>query len=247
MMAHPSRQPPPKSPMSLDHAELHALRPYLLRFARLQLRDAAVAEDAVSETLLAVLEHPERFAGQSALRTYLVGILKHKIIDALRSGKREVRLALAAGDDGQPQSDDDAFDALFTRNGHYQDPPSDWGDPERAFERREFFEILQLCVDRLPARTGRIFMMREWLELDTKKSVSICRSARPMPGQCSTGPACACANAWSCTGSASVAVPGRRVEPADIPAIEPPRPTCRKPRLPVPRAGCCRTAKRSTT
>ena len=74
-----------------------------------------------------------------------------------------------SGDDGQPQSDDDAFDALFTRNGHYQDPPSDWGDPERAFERREFFEILQLCVDRLPARTGRIFMMREWLELETEE------------------------------------------------------------------------------
>lgn len=155
--------------MSLDPAELQVIRPYLLRFARLQLRDDAVAEDAVSETLLAVLEHPERFAGQSALRTYLVGILKHKIIDSLRSGKREVRLALAADGEGQPQSDDDAFDALFTRNGHYQDPPSDWGDPERAFERREFFQILQLCVDRLPERTGRIFMMREWLELDTEE------------------------------------------------------------------------------
>ncbi|QUN25933.1 sigma-70 family RNA polymerase sigma factor [Cupriavidus sp. KK10] len=155
--------------MSLDPAELQAIRPYLLRFARLQLRDEAVAEDAVSETLLAALEHPERFAGQSTLRTYLVGILKHKIIDTLRSGKREVRLALATDAEGQPQSDDDAFDVLFTRNGHYQDPPSDWGNPERAFERREFFEILQLCVDRLPERTGRIFMMREWLELDTEE------------------------------------------------------------------------------
>jgi RNA polymerase sigma-70 factor (ECF subfamily) len=155
--------------MSLDPAELQAVRPYLLRFARLQLRDEALAEDAVSETLLAALEHPERFAGQSALRTWLVGILKHKIVDLLRSGKREVRLALASGDDGEPQSEQDAFDVLFTRNGHYQHPPSDWGDPDRTFERREFFEVLQTCVDRLPAKAARIFMMREWLELETEE------------------------------------------------------------------------------
>ncbi|MFJ4290712.1 sigma-70 family RNA polymerase sigma factor [Cupriavidus sp. NPDC089707] len=155
--------------MSLDPAELQAVRPYLLRFARLQLRDEVLAEDAVSETLLAVLEHPDRFAGQSSLRTYLVGILKHKLIDSLRSGRREVRLALVAPEDGEAPSEQEALDALFTRNGHYQDPPSDWGDPERAFERREFFEILQLCVDRLPPRLGRLFMMREWLELDTEE------------------------------------------------------------------------------
>ncbi|MBP0628666.1 MULTISPECIES: sigma-70 family RNA polymerase sigma factor [unclassified Cupriavidus] len=155
--------------MSLDPAELQAVRPYLLRFARLQLRDEVLAEDAVSETLLAALEHPERFAGHSSLRTYLVGILKHKLIDSLRSGRREVRLALVAPEDGEAPSEQEALDALFTRNGHYQDPPSDWGDPERAFERREFFEILQLCVDRLPPRLGRLFMMREWLELDTEE------------------------------------------------------------------------------
>ncbi|MGO4304543.1 sigma-70 family RNA polymerase sigma factor [Cupriavidus sp. RAF12] len=154
--------------MSLDPAELQTVRPYLLRFAHLQLRDEALAEDTVSETLLAALEHPERFAGQSTLRTYLVGILKHKIIDILRSGKREVRLTLTA-DDGESQSEQDAFDALFARNGHYQHPPSDWGDPHSTFERREFFEILQVCVDRLPPKAGRIFMMREWLELETEE------------------------------------------------------------------------------
>ncbi|MFC4420052.1 sigma-70 family RNA polymerase sigma factor [Cupriavidus pampae] len=153
----------------IDPNELETVRPYLLRFARLQLRDDTLAEDTVSETILAALEHPERFAGQSALRTYLVGILKHKIVDLLRSGKREVRIALSANEDGEAQSDDDAFDALFTRNGHYQNPPSDWGDPDRTFERREFFEILQICVDKLPAKAGRIFMMREWLELETEE------------------------------------------------------------------------------
>ncbi|MBB1630839.1 MULTISPECIES: sigma-70 family RNA polymerase sigma factor [Cupriavidus] len=156
--------------MSLHPDDLSALRPHLLRFARLQLRDQALAEDTVSDTLVAALEHPERFSGQSALKTYLIGILKHKIIDTLRSGRREVRLTLGGGDeDGEAQSDIDAFDALFAKNGHYHTPPSDWGNPDRALERREFFEILQLCVDKLPAKIGRIFMMREWLELETEE------------------------------------------------------------------------------
>jgi DNA-directed RNA polymerase specialized sigma24 family protein len=54
---------------------------YLLRFARLQLRNETWAEDAVSETLLAALSKPQSFANRSQLKTWLVGILKHKVID----------------------------------------------------------------------------------------------------------------------------------------------------------------------
>jgi RNA polymerase sigma-70 factor (ECF subfamily) len=59
------------------------------------------------------------------------------------------------------------FDSLFAADGHYLTPPSDWGSPDAALSRREFFDILQMCVDRLPPRVGRVFMMREWLELET--------------------------------------------------------------------------------
>jgi RNA polymerase sigma factor (sigma-70 family) len=68
-------------------------RPYLLRYARLQLRDGHAAEDAVQETLLAALAGEAAFAGRSNLRTWLTGILKHKIIDALRRLAREAPLA----------------------------------------------------------------------------------------------------------------------------------------------------------
>jgi DNA-directed RNA polymerase specialized sigma24 family protein len=54
-------------------------RGYLLKFARLQLRNEAWAEDAVSETLLAALAKPQAFSGRAQLRTWLVGILKHKV------------------------------------------------------------------------------------------------------------------------------------------------------------------------
>jgi RNA polymerase sigma-70 factor (ECF subfamily) len=139
-----------------DLAELH--KP-LLRFAQMQLRNDSMAEDVVSETLLAILEKPEGFEGRSSLRTYATGILKFKIIDVLRKRGREVHIEPL-----DEQSLDDALDALFTANGHWDSPPAPWQHPEKALEQAQFFETLQACVDRLPAKVGRVFMMREWLE-----------------------------------------------------------------------------------
>ena len=79
-----------------SHAHRKSLaehRGYLLRFARLQLRNDAWAEDAVSETVLAALAKPQSFGNRSQLKTWLVGILKHKVIDVLRHRQREVSLA----------------------------------------------------------------------------------------------------------------------------------------------------------
>ena len=144
------------------HRQLEALRPALVRFAALQLRNDSLAEDVVQDTLIAVLEKPERFAGQSSLRTYVTGILKLKIIDALRSARREVRIE--SGDD---ESDADVIDALFKPDGHTVDVPRRWGDPDATQEQKDFFRVLEICLEKLPAKNARIFMMREWLELET--------------------------------------------------------------------------------
>jgi RNA polymerase sigma-70 factor (ECF subfamily) len=149
----------------IDSADIQQLRDALVKFARLQLRNDAWADDVVQETLVALLETPERFAGQSSLRTYATGILKHKIVDVLRRGKREV---LLQGDD-DAAADLSAFDALFDETGHFRDPPRDWGDPSGMLEQKQFFEILELCVEKLPEKLARIFMMREWLELETEE------------------------------------------------------------------------------
>ena len=69
-------------------SELAQYRPYLLRYARLQLRNDAWAEDAVSETMLAALAKPQSFGNRSQLKTWLVGILKHKLIDTLQTRRR---------------------------------------------------------------------------------------------------------------------------------------------------------------
>ncbi len=147
--------------MSLE-SELAQIQPPLLRFAKMQLRNDSMAEDVVSETLLAILEKPDNFEGRSTLRTYATGILKFKIIDLIRRRGREV--CIEPLDD---QSLDDAIDALFAKDGHWQEPPPAWQQPEAALEQAQFFDQLQICVDRLPPKIGRVFMMREWLEHET--------------------------------------------------------------------------------
>jgi RNA polymerase sigma-70 factor (ECF subfamily) len=152
------------------------LRPTLLRIARVQLRNDTWAEDAVSETLISALEGAERFGGQSQLKTWVVGILKHKIIDQFRRGGREVSLEAAA-----EAAQVETFDELYTADGHRVSEPLDWGDPEAAYSRVQFFDILQMCVEELPAALARAFMMREWLELETAQ---ICKELQISATNC---------------------------------------------------------------
>ena len=81
----------------IDADTLQTLRGQLVKFARIQLRNDAWADDVVQETLVALVEAPERFAGKSSLKTYAIGILKHKIIDALR--QRQSRIEIGIGMD----------------------------------------------------------------------------------------------------------------------------------------------------
>jgi RNA polymerase sigma-70 factor (ECF subfamily) len=144
--------------------EAARLRPMLLRFARLQLRDEAAAEDAVQECLLAALAAEKQFAGNAALRTWLTAILRNKIVDHIRRGAREPSVQII-DDDG----DERDFDALFQADGHWAEPPADWGDPQRTLENKRFHDVLEACMDVLPAKIARVFMMREFLGLETEE------------------------------------------------------------------------------
>ena len=148
--------------------DLQQHRPYLLRYAVLQLRDADLAEDVVQETLLAALEGRAGFSGKSSHKTWLTGILKHKIIDVMRRKSREQPLTPNEG-----ESDADAVDALFREDGHWQQFPASWGNPERALEDKRFWEMFEMCSQRMPARTARVFMMREVMELSSEE---ICKA-----------------------------------------------------------------------
>lgn len=109
---------------------------------------------------------PQAFESRSQLKTWLVGILKHKVIDALRLQGREVSLSPQNEDAG---ADDLLDQALFAPDGHFVDPPADWGNPEQELGSRQFFAILEACTTKLPAAQGRLFLMREWLELSSEE------------------------------------------------------------------------------
>ncbi len=152
--------------------QIDALRPALLKYARLQLRNPAWAEDAVSETVLAALEKPQSFGGASQLKTWLIGILKHKLIDQIRKNSRE--LSTSAGSDDA----EDLDELLFTSNGHWRDTQHDWGNPEDLLRQVDFMKVLEACVEKLPGQQGRLFMMREWLELESDE---ICKELAITP------------------------------------------------------------------
>lgn len=127
--------------------EVGELRARLLRFALRRLRDRHRAEDAVQEALVAALEGMERFGGGSSFGTWVTGILKHKIADALRAGAREEPLD---------------YDALV----------SDDHEPEQGCARRRLLDAVDARLKRLPACAARVFVLREVMGMDTAE---VCR------------------------------------------------------------------------
>ncbi len=134
-----------------------------MRFARLQLRNDAWAEDAVSETVLAALAKPQSFGNRSQLKTWLIGILKHKVIDALRHHSREI-----SGLDPGADEDADPLDYLgFQDQWSLRRASRPIGATRsKSLSSRQFFEVLDACTTKLPAAQGRLFLaIRASLEL----------------------------------------------------------------------------------
>ena len=153
--------------------DLEQLRADLLRYAMHQLRDPVLAEDVVQETLLAAFDARSAFSGRSAYRSWAVGILKHKIIDATRRQSREQSLTA-----NEEDSEAELIDALFDADGSWRQVPADWGNPEKSFEDSKFWETLERCLELMPARTARAFMMREVMDVTSDE---ICKELAITP------------------------------------------------------------------
>jgi len=140
---------------------------FLYRFALSRIKDPAVAEDLVQETFLAALRGRENFKGHSAGRTWLVAILKHKIVDYIRKKIRE------------PSSDKievltDQTDPDFNEQGEWQLRPSKWAvNPGRIYEQKEFLDVLYRCLAGVPERLAEAFMMRE---MDGLSTAEVCKA-----------------------------------------------------------------------
>ena len=149
-----------------DFDELTSFRHDMLKFARLQLRDDASAEDAVQETLAAALSGQKQFNNRAQLKTWVFAILKNKIIDIIRERVRSPGISINID-----EISEDAYDDLFNEEGCWQEDasPSNWGDPENSFSKQQFWQVFEICLTRLPESTARVFMMREMLGFETEE------------------------------------------------------------------------------
>ena len=139
---------------------------YLYRYALVRVREPVVAEDLLQETLLAGVGSYKTHAGLSTERTWLVGIMKHKVIDHFRRSAKNARFQL-------PPEDDELewFEESGPWQGHWREDraPASW--PVHALESREFWETLESCLSKLPAQMSIAFTLRE---IDGLTSNEIC-------------------------------------------------------------------------
>ena len=127
----------------------------LYRFALARVNDVPTAEDLVQETFLAAIKGRGRFKSQSTRKTWLMGILKHKIVDHLRRKYREP--VSTSVDNG-----DEALDHLFNTRGHWQVKPAVWAqNPSKIIEQKEFLDIFYRCLGEMPSRLADVFLKRE--------------------------------------------------------------------------------------
>lgn len=151
---------------SLADAEfLKDLRKQMVKFATLQLSDSQLAEDAVHEALIGALKNVSSFGGRAAFKTWVFAILKNKIADVLR---QKQRLIYASGllHEGEEEED---FSALFDQKGHWKsdEKPAAWSSPEESLREGQFWRVFEACLENLPGNQARVFMMREFIELDS--------------------------------------------------------------------------------
>lgn len=150
-----------------DTAFLESLRRQMIKFATLQLSDASLAEDAVQEALIGALKNAKSFGGRAALKTWVFAILKNKIADVLRQKQRLINASslLREGEE------DEDFSELFDKKGFWQPDqrPAAWANPEESLREGQFWRVFEACLENLPGNQARVFMMREFVELDSNE------------------------------------------------------------------------------
>lgn len=136
---------------------------YLYRYALSRLSDSETAQDLVQEALVAAVAAYRSFEGRSSMKTWLVAILKRKIVDHFRRMRtRQITFDVESSGNGDT--------GLFDENGHWRSMPNRWAlNPGSAYEQKEFMQVLYQCLGKLPNRLSGIFMLREVEEMSTRE------------------------------------------------------------------------------
>jgi RNA polymerase sigma-70 factor (ECF subfamily) len=146
---------------TLSSKELDQHTRYLTAYALRKVSDRATAEDLVQDTLLAALSSDAPFEGRSSERTWLTGILKHKIIDHFRA-RAHAPVSIEALADGSDEPNEPAIAA--------QSEQFDFGgDPQKQLEHKRFWEAFKRELGRMPARTAQAFVLSEFTDTPTEE------------------------------------------------------------------------------
>ncbi|MEW6160511.1 MAG: sigma-70 family RNA polymerase sigma factor [Verrucomicrobiota bacterium] len=138
---------------------------YLFHYAAGQVRDRVVAEDLVQETFLAALRNCARFSGHSSERTWLVGILRHKIYDHLRRHSRERSFCCdALPIRADQENSDEAMVWAY-------DIAEECAGPSRRMELAEFRQNLEMALGKLPPRLAQVFQL---YEIEERPNSEVC-------------------------------------------------------------------------
>jgi len=166
----------------MTEGEEHILEPqhwverygdYLFNYAIVRVNDQEKAEDLVQETFLAGLRARDNFQGKSTERTWLISILKRKIIDTYRKQYASKESSLREYE--QDISDGDFYRAEDPFRGHWLEgkgPHSHSLMPEGEIEQEELMRIIRECISRLPPNLASAFIMKM---IDESGSDEICK------------------------------------------------------------------------
>ena len=135
---------------------------YLYNFTISRVNNSDLAKDLLQETFLAGLKSAKNFQGKATERTWLVSILKRKIIDHYRKinskkGQAEVRMDFY--DDGE-------------NKGSWLEErvPQNWENAsEKQIEKEELRNQLEVCIDKLPEKYAVVFRMKTVQEFETEE------------------------------------------------------------------------------
>lgn len=145
--------------------ELESERDWLFRQALWRLRDRDAADDIAQDTWIAAWQARSTWNGKGKLRSWLAGILRHKILDHLRAKYRH-------GVPAETELDSEPELEVFNANGMWKEPVATWGDPALALESEAFWVVLETCARVMPESQYRVFVMRELDELETSEICS---------------------------------------------------------------------------
>ncbi len=139
----------------------------MFRFTVLRVKDQDAAEEIVQATFVSALKSKDSFQGRSSEKSWLFGILKHKIMDHFREQKKYANFDTGWEDEPDP------LDAAYHANGTWKNQPQHWDlDPEHAHENSQLAEILTECLDGLSDKFRQIFVLKE---IDGMDSEALCK------------------------------------------------------------------------